>query len=264
MKLTTNYSLKKPEGSDVVNIDDFNYNTDTIDTKLKAIETQANTNKSNISSNTTLINANKTSILNGQTIKVTSDDGTCIDVSGQDADNLDKTGFYMGEGMLNVPQTQYGWVYIENKVHKKGEYQIQIATELHNSSNRWTRHITNITGWSNWKRINIRDMIDVSIQPANGWNMLVEHSTVRCWGNVVSINVIFEMGNGIKDAGTTIATIDSAYAPQKLITTSSFSSTKSFVGCFDIKTTGSIKVSDADALNNVAGTFGINVTYLID
>ena len=48
MKLTTNYSLKKPEGSDVVNIDDFNYNADTIDTKLKAIETQSNTNKTNI------------------------------------------------------------------------------------------------------------------------------------------------------------------------------------------------------------------------
>ena len=151
MKLTTNYSLKKPEGSDVVNIDDFNYNADIIDTKLKAIETQANTNKSNISSNTTLINANKTSILNGQTIKVTSDDGTCIDVSGQNANNLDKTGFYMGEVMLNVPQTSYGWVYIESLVHN-ASYQVQKVTDLHDSSKRWTRH--KMSGsWSEWREL---------------------------------------------------------------------------------------------------------------
>ena len=42
MKLTTNYSLKKPEGSDVVNIDDFNYNADIIDSAMKEV-------KSNIS-----------------------------------------------------------------------------------------------------------------------------------------------------------------------------------------------------------------------
>lgn len=62
MKLTTNYSLKKPEGSDVVNIDDFNYNADAIDTKLKAIETQSNTNKTNISTLQNEVSANKTSI----------------------------------------------------------------------------------------------------------------------------------------------------------------------------------------------------------
>ena len=38
MRLTANYSLKKPEGSDVVNIDDINYNTDIIDTKIKSVE----------------------------------------------------------------------------------------------------------------------------------------------------------------------------------------------------------------------------------
>lgn len=37
MLTTTNYGLKKPEGNDVVNIDDFNGNADIIDTKLKEI-----------------------------------------------------------------------------------------------------------------------------------------------------------------------------------------------------------------------------------
>lgn len=35
MKLTTNYGLKKPEGSDVVNVEDFNENADIIDVELK-------------------------------------------------------------------------------------------------------------------------------------------------------------------------------------------------------------------------------------
>ncbi|NSB50306.1 hypothetical protein FHX91_004144 [Clostridium saccharobutylicum] len=37
MLKTTNYGLKKPEGTDVVNIDDINYNTDILDTQLKKI-----------------------------------------------------------------------------------------------------------------------------------------------------------------------------------------------------------------------------------
>lgn len=35
MQYTTNYSLKKPDGSDNVNIGDLNYNADQIDAKLK-------------------------------------------------------------------------------------------------------------------------------------------------------------------------------------------------------------------------------------
>ena len=37
VKLTTNFGLKKPEGSDIVNIDDFNYNADILDSKIKEV-----------------------------------------------------------------------------------------------------------------------------------------------------------------------------------------------------------------------------------
>ena len=37
MRLTTNLGLKKPEGTDVVNIDDFNYNADILDAKVKEL-----------------------------------------------------------------------------------------------------------------------------------------------------------------------------------------------------------------------------------
>lgn len=38
MKYTTNYNLKQPEGTDIVNIDDLNENADIIDQKLKELE----------------------------------------------------------------------------------------------------------------------------------------------------------------------------------------------------------------------------------
>lgn len=41
MKTTVNYGLKKPDGTDVVNIDDFNYNSDIIDQKLKEVDIKA-------------------------------------------------------------------------------------------------------------------------------------------------------------------------------------------------------------------------------
>ena len=38
MKTTTNYGLKKPDGTDLVNIEDLNANADSIDTQLAAKE----------------------------------------------------------------------------------------------------------------------------------------------------------------------------------------------------------------------------------
>lgn len=38
MKLTSNYSLKKPDGSDVANVQDFNDNSDKIDLELKKVD----------------------------------------------------------------------------------------------------------------------------------------------------------------------------------------------------------------------------------
>ncbi|WP_125154295.1 hypothetical protein [Clostridium rectalis] len=41
MKTTSNFGFKKPDGNDVVNIEDLNYNTDIVDKKLKEIESKA-------------------------------------------------------------------------------------------------------------------------------------------------------------------------------------------------------------------------------
>ncbi len=41
MQYTANYNLKKPEGTDIVNIDDLNDNADILDQKLKEVENKA-------------------------------------------------------------------------------------------------------------------------------------------------------------------------------------------------------------------------------
>ncbi|WP_061312949.1 hypothetical protein [Clostridium botulinum] len=49
MKLTSNYSLKKPDGSDVVNVQDFNDNSDKIDLELKNVDSQLKENTQHLS-----------------------------------------------------------------------------------------------------------------------------------------------------------------------------------------------------------------------
>ena len=76
LDLTTNYSLKKPSGADVVNIDDFNYNADILDKEIKSIRTKldglnltaSNVKMSNGSTVETSITALQTE-LNGQRLR---------------------------------------------------------------------------------------------------------------------------------------------------------------------------------------------------
>ncbi|MBP3930386.1 MAG: hypothetical protein J6D47_12595 [Peptostreptococcaceae bacterium] len=144
MKLTTNYSLKKPEGSDVVNIDDFNYNADIVDNAIQEIKNTSSTNKINISNLQTKVN-------NGQVIKMTQDNGACITIPNNNANDITTTGFFMGQNVINAPQSAKGWVYIESLVHN-GSHQVQKATDLHDSSKRWTRHQTS-GSWSEWREL---------------------------------------------------------------------------------------------------------------
>ncbi|NFT06829.1 hypothetical protein FDF26_07055 [Clostridium botulinum] len=76
MKLTSNYSLKKPDGSDVVNVQDFNDNSDKIDLELKNVDSQMKENTKNIKdvdgSNAYISNANNCGIAGKRTTHRTS------------------------------------------------------------------------------------------------------------------------------------------------------------------------------------------------
>ncbi|WP_243428923.1 hypothetical protein [Clostridium botulinum] len=68
MKLTSNYSLKKPDGSDVVNVQDFNDNSDKIDLELKKVDWSL---KDIANDSYPIVEATGTNVYVGSTDKIT-------------------------------------------------------------------------------------------------------------------------------------------------------------------------------------------------
>nr|WP_312578329.1 hypothetical protein [Sedimentibacter sp.] len=90
MKYTANYNLKKPEGTDTVNIDDLNNNADILDTEINSINEQIDTLTIQDNSFREQINnldANKADLVDG---KVPSEQLPTINVPVQSVNN--KTG----------------------------------------------------------------------------------------------------------------------------------------------------------------------------
>lgn len=88
-------------------------------------------------------------IVDGQATKMTADNGVCRGIPNNNANDIDITGFWMNSNVANAPIT--GWIYLESKVHNH-LYQNQVATDLHDSSKRWTRHKTS-GNWSEWREL---------------------------------------------------------------------------------------------------------------
>jgi hypothetical protein len=148
MKLTTNYSLKKPEGSDVVNIDDFNYNADIIDNAIQEIKNTSSTNKTNISSLQTKVD-------NGQNHKVTQDNGHVLRQDNIDLNTLTKTGFYYSASPTNSPMGIASSWYIDVKAMNSGTYVYQKA--IRNSAGndvlpKYERNMHN-GAWTAWREL---------------------------------------------------------------------------------------------------------------
>ena len=144
MKLTTNYSLKKPEGSDVVNIDDFNYNADIIDNAIQEIKNTSSTNKTSISNLQTKVD-------NGQVYKLTTDDGTNIHISGQDLNTLKTNGQYFGSELINAPHNYF--YYVEVMTRGDSLYTYQRITALNDTHmGKFERTCRNGT-WEAWRTL---------------------------------------------------------------------------------------------------------------
>ena len=89
---------------------------------------------------------------NAQLVKITEDNGACRSIPNNNANNITITGYWMGQNVTNGPSgVTSEWIYLESLVHNE-LYQIQKATDLHNSSIQWTRH--KIKGnWSEWRSL---------------------------------------------------------------------------------------------------------------
>ena len=84
-----------------------------------------------------------------QLVKTTADSGTCMNIPNNNANDITVTGCWMGANVVNGPSGVTGqWIYLESFVHND-LYQMQRATDLHNSSIQWVRHKTSGT-WSSW------------------------------------------------------------------------------------------------------------------
>ena len=145
MKLTTNYSLKKPEGSDVVNIDDFNYNADIIDNAIQEIKNTSSTNKTNISSLQTdvdnIYGGNK-KLSSEHFVKSYPGKYFSSAPTGKDLNNIKFNIICYttsGDGLINLPSDENG-----------GSGMLEVTQSFLESSNqhtiqRYTNTVTNAT-----------------------------------------------------------------------------------------------------------------------
>ena len=147
MKLTTNYSLKKPEGSDVVNIDDFNYNADIIDNAIQEIKNTSSTNKTNISSLQSKVN-------NGQNYKITNEDGSSLVLDEHtDLDTVVKTGFYIGHNLKNSPNYTYAnWYHLDVRGNSVSCLQTLTQAVYEGRGQQFIRALYN-GSWSEWREL---------------------------------------------------------------------------------------------------------------
>ena len=181
---TDNLQLEKPLLNENYDIEVHNRNMDKIDNAIQEVKGQVSglelkaekvsitdeeglfeatnvedallenkTSISSLNSKTDATNSNlnnlQTRVDNGQNVKMTEDSGVCRGIPNNNANDIDITGFWMNTNVTNAPTT--GWIYLESKVHNN-LYQNQIATDLHDSTKRWTRHKTSGI-WSEWREL---------------------------------------------------------------------------------------------------------------
>ena len=91
--------------------------------------------------------------IDGQSVKLTEDIGTCKFYIQQDLNELKYTNsFYRINQCSNMPPTAHGWGYVEVLVHNPGVWAVQTLIDLHNSTKRWTRHLADGI-WSEWREL---------------------------------------------------------------------------------------------------------------
>lgn len=168
---TNNLQLEKPLISDNYDINVHNRNMDKIDEAINEVKgkvdglelkaekvtladptnvfTATNVEDALLENKTSISNL-KTKVDNGQNHKLTSDDGTAINISNNDINNYKKYGSYMGSNVINAPDN--GWWFFEVKAHND-KYIVQDAIQFTDpNSPRMTRSCVNGV-WGKWRSL---------------------------------------------------------------------------------------------------------------
>ncbi|MEK3740420.1 hypothetical protein BSK59_25685 [Paenibacillus odorifer] len=86
-----------------------------------------------------------------QKIKLTSDDGKSIAISGTDLNNLLGNGFYNGDNLTNSPDGTATWFYVEVQCHSNGSgYVLQKAHRLNGGINSFFMRTKENNVWGAW------------------------------------------------------------------------------------------------------------------
>lgn len=213
MKLTTNYSLKKPEGSDVVNIDDFNYNADIIDSKflefnqhienlrqfteylnsvLAGVLTVAQTNKANISNLTdttnSSLNALTTKVDNGQTYRLTNKNGDYQEYTGS-INSLTNGGFYASASTSGAPSSESVWWYYEVIVHPHRGNLLQKATSIDGTISYYRWGGLDGANWGAWRsdKSVYADGIEEAVKALQEENQVLKEELTQIQTSIASL-----------------------------------------------------------------------------
>lgn len=253
MKTTTNYGLKKPDGTDVVNIDDFNSNADIIDAQLKA-------NANNIASNSNEIN-----ILNGQLdgwvnytyieqlnvpLPTTTDKIHQAMAKGSILRCVVTTS---STGVTDIPNSG-GYVALEITKFKNGSVKAK-AVDVSTPSKNY-EYVQNNTGTGNtWIKLSTTDKIDISSSFVNGWtpniNVYGTPFALRN-GDLLTLNGFITIGT--KTANTQICTLPVGFRPSsnRYVMIPTFDAYGKFAGTayFAFYSSGQVKISTFDVESN--------------
>ena len=174
-----NLGLEKPLANENYDIDVHNRNMDKIDSAIIEDKSNISSLQSEVATNKTNISSLQTKVNNGQNHKLTNENGTGIQISESDLNELKKCGNYYGWGLKNAPSNTAIWFYVEVFV-RDYNYIYQRLTALNDSNmSKYERTCRNGT-WEDWRTLagqnlkltNNEGQIDVS--SAGNFNNLVK------------------------------------------------------------------------------------------
>ncbi|MED4359477.1 pyocin knob domain-containing protein [Geobacillus stearothermophilus] len=130
--------------------------------------------------------------------QVTADDGSAINISGQDLNNIKMTGIYMGDNLTNapIPKAAGNWCYIE-VIRHNDTYIIQKAYKLNSGQNSLYMRRCEAGTWSAWSE-------DLFTSVSDGKAQL--ESTITAKGGTVTkagaVPTFAELNSGINSIPT--------------------------------------------------------------
>lgn len=107
-------------------------------------------NKTSILENKSSLDSLKTKVDNGQNHKLTKDDGTCVNITSQNLNNIVKTGKYVGHTLGNAPYNY--WYYVEVLARDTSYIYQKITASNDENITKYERVMRNGT-WSNWREL---------------------------------------------------------------------------------------------------------------